>query len=361
MLQPLCALAAATAAAAAAQHAPLSHHRPPPPPPSALADAAVTAAAGAARCTNATSVSLQVAWEQPPPADSCDLYYCALSSAPEAKPFALQTSAVPALTLHDLLPNSTYWLRWRCHPTAAQRNIGWDWGEYTQAVACATEPADAESLPSQLHREGDLAEDSISVAWAAPTGAVSAGAEHLIGHRVAGGRHVDGQDQDAFVWSSVAAASQSPAPPQQQRAVLMGLAPGVTYDVAAAVRLPDGTVRRGPALPLRTAAPGVRYTQMYRISEFTDDVDFLDNHDSATSAALAVLLARMAKQVNVSQTCLDKLAQLCPQERGQGASCTACVAKLKQRPAGLPAACGDKEMSDYNTHFFCGEGCESLH
>ena len=123
---------------------------------------------------------------------------------------------------------------------------------------------------------------------------------------------------------------------------------------------------------------------MVRVSEFTDDVDFLDNHDSATKAALAVLLSRMAKQVNVSAQCLEQLGSLCPGQRGLGESslsllpppslslslsltavsllsqyhllvgsnCLGCV----QNSSSLPGVCGDKEMSDYNTHFFCGEG-----
>ena len=100
----------------------------------------------------------------------------------------------------------------------------------------------------------------------------------------------------------------------------------------------------------------IRYTPMVRVSEFTNDIDFLDNHDSATSAALAVLLARMAKQANVSAECLTQLATLCPVERGQGGGCTSCVGNL----TALPAACGDRDEASYNTHFFCGEGWPSF-
>ena len=306
-------------------------------------------APGTPTCSDETAVSLSTSWAGGSTAES-DLFYVAIAATPDGQPFALQTSAQPSTTIHDLLPSTDYYLSWRAHPqaqTAAGRNIGWDWGNYTAPVKCTTKATD-ESAPSHPQREGDLAETSISVRWAPPTALpATAGAalEHVAGHRTG--------PAAPFTWVPASATAEGSG---VLRAVLRDLAPGATHEVVAAVRLPGGEIRRGPSVPMRTAAPAVRYTPMVRVSEFTNDIDFLDNHDSATSAALAVLLSRMAKQVNVSASCLDKLGSLCPAQRGQGKSCLACVGDLSS----LPDECGDKTMSNYNSHFFCGEGWPSF-
>ena len=142
--------------------------------------------------------------------------------------------------------------------------------------------------------------------------------------------------------------------------LLQGLTPGTTYEVVVESVFPTGQRARSDAVSFRTAATGyasgaVRYTVMTRVSEFTDDVDFLDNHDSATSGALAVLLARMAKQVNVSESCLSALAAAgCA--RAQGEPCLTCVRNLPS----APPSCGNATWADYNSHFFCGEGWPSF-
>ena len=69
-------------------------------------------------------------------------------------------------------------------------------------------------------------------------------------------------------------------------------------------------------------------------------------------AALAVLMATWAKQVNISSECVDELAQRCP--RGQGKPCLDCVARLKAAGT-TPASCGEGALRSYDEHFFCGE------
>lgn len=64
----------------------------------------------------------------------------------------------------------------------------------------------------------------------------------------------------------------------------------------------------------------------------------------------------MAKQANVSDACLAALDVNCPAQRGQGASCLACVGDLA-RP---PLACGSGDMLRFDKHFFCGEGWPSF-
>ena len=237
--------------------------------------------------------------------------------------------------------------------TLTPRAPAFNAGKYSAPLKCTTTAA-APTAPSGLRREGGLASTEIAVSWlppAAAAAALSAG-RHVVGHRPLG-------DAGQYTWvEPTAAAGSGGGGGERLAAKLFGLAPGRTFELAAAVVAARGgaVLARGPAIPLRTAAAGVRYTEMVRVSEFTNDIDFLENHDSATPAALAVLLARMAKQVNVSAACLSELAGLCPRERGQGGNCTACVGALKA----LPTACGDADMASYNTHFFCGEGWPSF-
>jgi hypothetical protein len=135
------------------------------------------------------------------------------------------------------------------------------------------------------------------------------------------------------------------------------LEPGQSYEVVVVAFSPrlDVDVQSDPYV-VRTAAAGhsvgaVRYTELARVSEFTNDVDFLDNHDSATPAALAVLMATWAKQVNVSDDCIADLAAVC--QRGHGQDCIDCVHGLST----TPTICGTADVLKYNTNFFCGEVC----
>jgi hypothetical protein len=157
-------------------------------------------------------------------------------------------------------------------------------------------------------------------------------------HEEAGWVGVASDNAQAFTWSDTAGRS----------AQLQGLAPGSAFAVVVA-RSGGGGATSDPVV-FRTAATGVKYTTMTRVSEFTNNVDFLDNHDSATSPALAALMARMSKEVNVSAACLSSLGASCP--RAQGTSCLACVRNLSS----TSDACGGADMADYNEHFFCGEG-----
>jgi hypothetical protein len=349
---------------------------------SRAADAAA-AANGDPHCIRITSVSFSVVWPAAAAASSSssaaaaaaaaadgaaagaatgsDLYYVTLSEAADAQPFALQTSSEPHLVLRDLHPNTTYYMRWRSHPAGTQRNIGWDWRPATKAFACTTRPT-AVGAPHSITR-GPLAEDQITLAWAAPShgpslaAAATEQAGYSVGYRTMAPETIE---DHTHRWLEANASNLT--------ATLSGLKPGCTYGIVVAATTsshpsdsPDGGRSRAISdeVVFRTAAKGfstgdVRYTAMTRVSEFTDDVDFLDNHDSATSAALAVLLARMAKQVNVSSDCLSQLSALgCA--RAQGETCLDCVRNLS-----APASCGDANMADYNAHFFCGEGWPSF-
>ena len=121
---------------------------------------------------------------------------------------------------------------------------------------------------------------------------------------------------------------------------------------------------------MRTAAPGVIYTAPYRISEYTFDVDFLQNHDTGTSESIAIYVqngggyseADGAKKAGGNHTmdeCLKTLESVCPADeyRGTSFNCTACADKHR---AAVTEGCGtwsDADGSDgWFVHFYCGVG-----
>ena len=72
---------------------------------------------------------------------------------------------------------------------------------------------------------------------------------------------------------------------------LDGLKAGSTY-WARLVRAVNGSmVHRGEATRHRTARRGATYTQVYRVSEYTRQVDFLDNHNSGSLMGEALFLS----------------------------------------------------------------------
>jgi len=68
---------------------------------------------------------------------------------------------------------------------------------------------------------------------------------------------------------------------------IRGLVSGSAYAVLSRLRGEKGT---SDAVLLRTLRSHVRYTEVYRVSEYTYEVDLLDNHDSASHDAQAGFL-----------------------------------------------------------------------
>ena len=219
-------------------------------------------ASSAVTCGAAGATTLVVSWDA---VLDTDLYYVALSSSPGVAPYALQTSATPSLTLIDLVPEKKYHITVRSHPST--ENIVWGWRPPTAEVVCKTKAA-SKQAPHSLQRLGDApSERSIAVTWnpaLAPNG-TAPNATHQVGVRFIGG---------TWRWELATTARQHE---------LTGLAPGSLYEVA--VR-DEATGELSELMQARTSAVGAVHTLAYRISEYSMDVDFLENHDAVSWRAL---------------------------------------------------------------------------
>lgn len=114
-----------------------------------------------------------------------------------------------------------------------------------------------------------------------------------------------------------------------------------------------------------------QFLQVYRISEYSFDVDFLANHDGASIGAMPLYLMTCSPDgtcspwsVNDTTTrwnsCQEALQQLCPDSRGASFDCLNCMDLNKDA---VTDACGDWSMQDttqgegsYSVHWYCGVG-----
>ena len=210
-------------------------------------------------CIAATETTLSVTWEA---VSATDLYYVSLASTPLARPFALQTTAEPNITLIDLLPGQNYYIQLRSHPSAD--DIVWGWRSPSVAVKCVTVAASTDR-PHTLRRLGDApSEHSIALTW--EPAHISPATRHEVGVRA------DGRD---WRWESAQA---------ENKHAFESLPAGTWFEVA--VRERGG--RQSEAMRLRTAAVGALHTLVYRVSEYSFEVDFLENHDGASAGATHV-------------------------------------------------------------------------
>jgi hypothetical protein len=292
-------------------------------------------------CTNATSVSISLAWNATP---ATDIYYVALSENLRSisQPYAIRTSATSNLDLIDLKPHTDYWLQVYSHP--ANDSIVWGWAPSSAATLCSTTATRA-GAPHSLRREGDLASDSMALSWSA--------AEAL------------GEDQtfEVMYWPE----DHSPgrgiekATSRTTELSVRDLRPATTYMVAVRSSTTGAT---SDPVPFRTAQVGVNYTMTYRISEYQFTPDFLDNHDSASVDAIPVYIMDHNPITTGSISpdwgrCARQLPGILgPEQHGAGLSCLRFADKQKR--AEVTAACGNFSTADNNVgwdvHWYCGTG-----
>ena len=348
---------------------------------------------GGLSCGSATATTLAVSWDAV--ADT-DLYYVALATHKGGVPCALQTTSTPNTTLIDLVPSQAYHLTVRSHPSSD--NIVWGWRPPAAEVVCMT-AAVRRHAPHSLRRQGDApSERSIALTWSpaavpppggahqveAPTAALHH--HHHVGvRRLGGGGGTMGGAPMGGAWrwepaasvaapaASVAAAAarrqleqqqQQQIQPQQEHAhELIGLAPGATYEV---VVRDEATGEVSDPLRMRTSSVGAVHVSAYRISEYTMDVDFLENHDAASLGAIPVYVqnggamneTQIERDDGVSiDGCLGALrAHGCA-----GGTSFECMACADAHRASVVAQCGNYSDGDHRAHgwavhFYCGIG-----
>lgn len=328
----------------------------------ALPATVVVAIAAAPACSGATSLSFSVAWDRVPESDR---YMVEIAKCDGCRPFAFQTAsptrgaAREAVELLDLVPNKKYFLSIRSHPSDAP-SLVWGWRPATKdlSLACSTLPAPARA-PQSLRRVGGRGHvDSIEIEWS--TSSKQEQEQDQDGPYEVGLRQV-GAVAMGRVGRSPALMRWEPAQ-QQHRHRLRNLPSGAAFDVA--VRMKGGPT--SDALRLRTLAPGALYTTAFRISEFTFDPDFLENHDAASKLSMPIYVQNHGG-VNESEYatgpggldgCGAGMEKLCPGMRGDSFACMKCADA--HRPA-VEKACGkwsdeDDASAGFAVHWFCGVG-----
>lgn len=116
---------------------------------------------------------------------------------------------------------------------------------------------------------------------------------------------------------------------------------------------------------------GTRFMRVYRISEYSFDVDFLQNHDAATIDAMPLYLMTCdvqgdcgpwdaKKQSPYWDECHEAIQRLCPNSRGAAFNCMECADANREQ---LTSICGnwtdqDKMAGDgsFAIHWWCGVG-----
>ena len=309
-------------------------------------------------CINATSTSLNLRW---PKQDATDLYLVTVAPAADSRPVALQTTLGTQLMFDDLYPNRDYWLQLRSHPSSEPTPEVWGWRNPAASVRCHTTPENtlaphglrrrgARPYTNEIHVEFTPATRGVSV-----TGGAATARSHSIGVRVVGATH--------WVWSPAA---------DLNGGTLRALPSATTFDVVVRDEV-TGSV--SDPLVMRTAAPNSRYTDAWRISEYTFDVDFLQNHDAGDNQTLPLYVqysgainescysgfaAGADKCNSLGGACIDKLSSLCAAERGNGFSCMKCADRHRSQ---LLDTCGNFSNADdvqdsgrWGEHWFCGAG-----
>ena len=231
--------------------------------------------------------------------------------------FLSTLKALPQIVLIDLVPATQYYLSVRSHPS--EYNIVWGWRESTDAPSVCTTAATRTDRPHSLARVGITpSSDSVTLTWSPPKPSASSPQstqQHRrtsVGYRRVGAGGDVGTlgAADAWRWEEVHAKhaghhakfqadaeSASLVPSQNstntnvdthrqpEQHTLKGLAPGSVYEVVVSN---DNGVTVSDPYRMRTSVTGATHTTAFRISEYTFEVDFLQNHDAASPLAMHV-------------------------------------------------------------------------
>eukprot|EP00038_Savillea_parva_P013195 m.209471 g.209471 ORF g.209471 m.209471 type:complete len:623 (+) comp24609_c0_seq1:116-1984(+) len=319
-------------------------------------------------CNGISSMSVTVSWTLPPPRhhptqqqtdsetqadiNASDMYMVGVYAPGDlaGKPSSVQTCTNTTTTISGLAPNRTYEFRVRAHPAALPARV-WGWGNWSSAWQCRTVTARA-GAPTRVWAQGPIAATSLSVSWAwesehqQPRLDDTATVEvHWTWESFIDSRDVrtpntsmsttwgDGRQDDAALHGRQRARASA----GQVR--LDGLMAGSRYRV---------TVGGSDPILVHTSPPGVVYTEVYRVSEGTHEIDLLENHNSGDVMGEAAFLTDSSNfpvpwQIMATDPCAAALnATQC--QPGGGTSCTKCVHNVWEVSASLREHCSDPEV-----------------
>eukprot|EP00041_Stephanoeca_diplocostata_P006282 m.79597 g.79597 ORF g.79597 m.79597 type:complete len:174 (+) comp16277_c0_seq4:753-1274(+) len=159
------------------------------------------------------------------------------------------------------------------------------------AIPCTTTKATSSRIP--VTRYGDVHPTSIGIQL---TPFISANSALLLVSILHVAREADVANgalwtAPASDWTHVRMPTTT-LPSGARVANLTGLVPGSTYYVR---------VNGHDAVMMKTSAPGMLYTTLHRISEYAEDVDFLENHNSASVEAMPLCVHPQPARVYLRQ------------------------------------------------------------
>ena len=239
-----------------------------------------------------------------------DLYYVEVSIVDpdqNGSAFMLQTASSSPVAIHDLQPATPYYFRLRTHDASAP-SIVWHWRspEEGDTIQCTTNTSDVGGVYALTRRAGSQAGfDFVEVQWNITDDALKSVVQNNIAfeacfsrvgsHDVPLGRRTvqvaescDTSSGDLWRQFSIDTVTESDDSDRKVKVLwrrFSGMVPGSTY----VVTIKAGSMRSDPYV-IRTLPQGRNFTELFRISEYTVDFDFLANHDSASLEASSAFL-----------------------------------------------------------------------
>lgn len=270
-----------------------------PPVPTFAHDAAVVT--GNLGCKSASSTQISLSFTTVARTDAYQVQICRSDS--DLHPVIVQTlehnagsTANPVdldISFKDLHPNTTYFFQLRTHNASAPSIVqGWLPAGST-VVSCRTSVI-RENVPHTIRYHGSKpAVDHIAVSWSWPTrNDRTCVNKAMLYRKVQATRSTKSKNQrepwnvhkldnshDFLPSESTTKSSLAHVPTNTSRVatVVYGLESASTYEIV--IRGCNGELS-DPEI-FQTSAVNISYSEMYRVSEYLYEVDFLANHNSA--------------------------------------------------------------------------------
>eukprot|EP00055_Hartaetosiga_balthica_P008681 m.33085 g.33085 ORF g.33085 m.33085 type:complete len:628 (+) comp6430_c0_seq2:130-2013(+) len=378
-------------------------------------------------CENATDATLKVVWNG---GDESDAFYVAIGErgVNEGRPYYAIPTSNTTIVVPDLQPSTSYLVQLFYHKRALSSFV-WGWERSAETITCTTKTLALTALPpisiqrrNQAHPSTLLIAVSLGRNSNNSHNSVDVEVYHDSSYGVLLGSRDDWDttlyfnlyhacmgEGKAYLackeWThhalntenGVFKASPQPQPQPNPAAVtdgsggkryyffdFHGLVPESTYlivwlggnerEVVQGMELMNTAASQAATSATNGAADGMvgsgsfRYDNVYRISEYTFDLDFLENHNSADIEAMGPYLMHGTPVTTSSvwpnstaemwNHCQETMMEKCGSYRGQAFDCLTCAYIHSNE---IIPVCGNFSFHDnpnegFNIHFFCGTG-----